>query len=266
MTRDGSTLPDWIPDGARSIYSYTEPFSDQRREWAMQALFHAQGLADLFGHLGKLWLSENEWSYLVGCIVNAVECTPEGGAATRDRPDDKVLIRDKQTRADALLSQLAAKARGLADLLDELDELRATVPGETYSSLALIESALSRNAAAAVFERFRRELSSYQIHGFPGPTELLRVLAASADAHPPAAEVFSDDPWLSSQKSSWRDFMRIMARCISDIYTMYQVRIVLEEKHWIALVHALISHDISRSSVNAECRKLPPFPWEKQKK
>ncbi|AMO36535.1 hypothetical protein AC731_006040 [Thauera humireducens] len=232
----------------------------------MHDLFHAQDLEDLFRHLNELWLSEDEWSYLIGCIVNAVECVPDEGAATRDRPDDKVRIRDKQTRADALLSQLAVKARGLADLLDELDDLRATVPGETYSSLALIESALSRNAADDDFKRFNRELSSYKRNGFPAPAELLRCLAASADAHPPASKVFSDDPWLSSQKSSWRDFMRIMARCISDIYAMYQVRIVFKEKHWIALVHALISHDISRSSVNAERRNLPPFPWEKQKK
>lgn len=265
MARDASTLPGWIPLGARFVYSDTGPYTDSRREQAISGLFHDSGLEDFFLHLDGC-LASGEWEYFVGCIVDAVECVPEGGAATRDRPDNKTRVRDKQTRASALLSKISDKARELARLLDELDELRATVPAETYSCLALIESALSRNPAEVEFDRFRRSLSSYQEHGFPAPADLLNALANASDANPPAAQIFADDPWLASQKSTWRDFVRIVADSLSDIYVMHGVKIELREKHWLSLTRALVSPDISRSSVNAELRKLPPFSWESRKK
>jgi len=265
MARDGSTLPDWIPDGARFIYSGTGPYSDIRREQAIHALFHAAGLDDLFRYLGPILKgSEDQWAYLIGCVVNAAECVPEDGAATADRPDFKLQERARQAEANQLLQKIGIEARKLAGLLDDLDALQATVPGETYSSLALIESALDRNCAKDEFVQFKRGLSSYKRSGFPCPADLLQVLVLKALSQPDVSDIFADDPWLRSQKSTWRDFLRILAEDLSDIYLMHEVRIDLREKHWIALVQTLISPDISRSSINAACRELPPFSWEVQ--
>lgn len=191
---------------------------------------------------------------------------PEDGAATADRPDFKLQERARQAEANRLLQKIGLEARKLAGLLDDLDALRATVPGETYSSLALIESALARNCAKDEFAQFKRGLSSYRRSGFPCPADLLQVLALKAESQPTVSDIFADDPWLRSQKSTWRDFLRILAEDISDIYLMHEVIINLREKHWIALVKTLISPNIDRSSINAALRELPPFSWEVQEK
>lgn len=250
MSRDDSTLPAWIPIHARYVYSDTGPYSDPRMEAAAYNLFHSEGLKDFFVHLERLRLTCAEWEYFASQIISAVECVPPDGAATKDRSDLKVRIRCNQAAADALLVSIARKAHGLADLLNRLNALGAEIPGETYSSLALIESALTRNIAADDFKQFRRGLSSYRRSGFPATGDLLTTLAESAERHPKAMKIFQTDPWLRSQKSTWRDFVSIVFDSLAEIHLMYGTKIELREKHWVALVHALLSDSISRSSIS----------------
>lgn len=223
-------------------------------EAAAYRLFHSERLKDFFAHLERMQLTYREWEHLAGQIISAVECIPADGAATTDRPDLKLRIRSNQAAADDLLVSIARQARDLADSLDRLNGLGAEIPGETYSSLALIESALTRNLAADDFKRFRKGLSSYRRSGFPAPGDLLTTLAESAERHPKAVEIFGNDPWLGTQKSTWRDFVRIVLDSLAESHRMYGTKIELREKHWVALVQALISEDISRGSVSDALR------------
>lgn len=252
MSRDASTLPPWIPVHAEMIYSCTGPYSDARMEDAMHALFHTECMKDLFVHLDGRIQDQVAWSFVIRMIVAAVDCVPPGGAATKDRPDLKVRTRAKQSEADKRLKRVARLARELGSELAELEDLCAKVPGCTYSTLALLrESFDSRySSAEPAFRQFERSLSSYQRHDFPSPAFLLETLADQAEAHPPTSELFSDDPWLRTQQSSWRDFIRIVSDALTETHRMYQTKIELQEKHWVALVQTLISDSISRSSVS----------------
>lgn len=269
MARDGSTLRCDIPQLAREFFVYTGPYSDFRREDAVHKLFHDESLQGLFDLLDSLQTPYDVWAYFLDGVVSAIECVPEATYATSERPDTKINIRKKQTKADILMLDISKKARELASKLFELDGLRADTPSETYSSKALIQLAMDQQKSAAKddFGRFvRLGLSSYQRSDIPPPWHLLEALAKSIDAYPKASQIFNDDPWLGSNKSSWADFIRIVADILNNIYLMHRHAIEIPEKIWIQMVKILIDGNIGRSSVNRALRDLPPFLWDAPKK
>lgn len=251
MSRNEQTLPAWIPDHARRYYAITGPYSEPHLEKAMHTLFHAETLKDFFLHLDRQGLSFDAWEHLIRQIISSLECIPDGGAATRARPDTKTQIRDNQSSASKKLAAIATQAQVLARLLDDLDGLGATVPGEMYSSMAWLRTAVQGTVVQSGFKQHLDSQSSYYRSSFPPPARLLEVLAEAANSHPAPAEVFAGDAWLSSQKSTWRDFVRMMREALEEIDATYDVSISLNEKHWVRLVQTLISKNITRSSVKS---------------
>lgn len=246
MSRDASTLPEWIPFHARSFYADTGPYSDWESEDIISRLFHSELLQDFFAHLDSVLLSSRDWEVLIGEIVANVECLPPGGRATAERPDAKVRYRTSQTAADQLLGKISKQARALADSLARLEALKSVVPAEACSLLVLLETALKRNPAGDDFRRFRRGLSSYKSSEFPTPADLILSLADAADNHPGAKKIFADDPWLRAQQTSARDFRdRMLPAILADFREIYGIDVRLQEKHFDALTKALINPSFS---------------------
>jgi hypothetical protein len=261
------TLPVWIPCGAggpyRAVYA-NGGYSDKRHADALEALFHSDALQTVWeGNLGKLLLSADGWSYLVASLILSVECAPPNGKrATADRPDKKKRIHAKQDGVDRLLAAAAEKARELSELLCELEENGGDFPAEACSGMALIESAIgadgmSRACYAEPFESFRHGLSSYADGYFPHPIAIINRLAQSFEDHPRRGELFANDPWLSSNQSSWKDYVRVVKARLVDCKRMYYSAPDFTDADWHGLCNVLLNlPDLTRQTVSKGLKEL----------
>lgn len=114
-----SSLPDWIPWEGGFVFETVESnggYSTPRLAEAMRILYSSKSLESIWHDLSCLSLSIDGWSYLIGCIINAVDCAPENGKrATRDAPDEKIRILEQQKNADKLLKKAMKAANDLIE-------------------------------------------------------------------------------------------------------------------------------------------------------
>ncbi|UCV09146.1 hypothetical protein [Dechloromonas denitrificans] len=258
-------LPKWIPwQGHFVLETITSNggFSTPRLAEATQILFSAGSLEPIWRVLSQLSLGLDGWGYLIRSIINSLDCAPERGKrATRDAPDEKIRVLEQQKHADKLLKKTASTARELAKLLYELEENGGQVPGETYSGLALIQSAIESNGMSRAcckkpFETFKRQLSSYARGYFPPPILILETLAESAEQQPECSNFYADDPWLSSSQSSWKDYVRVLSDCFHECKRMYGTAPNFSDANWTALVQVLIDKSITRQAVAKGLKEL----------
>lgn len=258
-------LPHWIPREAARCYARVVErggYSDSRRRQASERLFRASDLEQFWVGLQGWRTSDDGWSYLIASILNAVECVPESGSNATRKGDldaskcEKIAIRDRQRKADSLHRKAAEKAKELANLIGQIVENDAQMPDEIYSGLALIESAIdadgmSRATCSSHFSNFKKNLSSRARARFPDPETIVRTLGSRLSLFPAGQDVFADDPWLSSNKASWRAFVRVLSAELIECRRIYgNLPNKLREADWLDLVNVLLDPDITRASVN----------------
>ncbi len=261
-----SRLPDWVPWGGRYVYETITTnggYEDQRLASAMRTIFFDTDLGPVWKSLGALSLSQDGWSFLIGGIITAIECAPKKGKrATRDTDgDEKISIRKRQEAANKLLAKIASTSEALSKLLNELERNGGKTPTETESGLALIEAAIredgvSKACCSKEFEDFKRKLSSYAKIRFPSPAAMFHELANAANRHPNTAILFSEDPWLSSSHSSWKDYVRVLNCQFAECKQMYGAAPDFSDAHWTLLIAALIDNSISRQTVSKGLKEL----------
>lgn len=265
-SRDATSLPQWIPPLAAEVYANGNSYSDQRLEQATEILFYSKKLQQFWEHVAKKHLDSNSWPVLIGTIILAVgHVPPEGYGRASDRAHLKMRIRGYQKGADKLLSRAADQTYALAETLSKLRGFRASLPVEAESLLALIERTLSVpwNPSADDFDEFRNRLSSAQEASFPVLEALLCTLARQLNDWPQTPDILADNPWLSSQKSTWVDIARMINHGFAEMDRVYSVKILLREMHWVSLVQTLIHPHLARTTIQAglsragiECIKL----------
>lgn len=140
-------------------------------------------------------------------------------------------------------------------LLSKILDNGGAMPDEVEAGYALIERAIRADGSAracceASFDSFVRNLSSYARARFPHAPAIVGALGSALETFPSAPHVFRHNPWLSSNKSSWRDFVRIVESHLLECWRMYgSPRRGLREVDWLNLVHALVDSSVSRDSL-----------------
>ncbi len=251
MARDPSTLPAWVPVLARRVYAEGAPYQDDILEHGMIRLYHAANLEAVWGRFQEAIVQtyarySNPWPYLVGGLVLAAGRVPPG-RATRDRPDQKTRILDRQAAANDLVRRVARQAGELAASLRALEALGGVVvPVEMASTLDLIGPCLADSGGASrrdEWEAFEDSLSNHQVMDFPAPAALLEALADAAAWQP--KDVFEGNPWLRSSSSSWCDFIRMVKESVfPDLLRNHGCLIELREMDWVNLAQALVDEEV----------------------
>lgn len=135
-------------------------------------------------------------SILVGIFITTPLHYVDAG--TKDRPTFKTMIRNNQIQADKLIVMASKQADELANTLRKIHELTSYYPDELEFLDLVTKTIYNENSID--------KISSYwQIT----PThDALLILKTGLENYPKANEVFKNNPLLSSQKSSWNDWLK----------------------------------------------------------
>jgi len=210
----------WLPVWARNSFHGMEAagtLSDQERR-----LFTSENLTD-FWAAADCYVSRYQGpnddlgGWLIGSIIAPLQLHFEPG--TKDSPSKKTGIWERQLKADDLINKAADLAADLADTLRELEETT----------------------------RLRPEMLS---------SDVVYDLEKKLRDWPETKDLFSTVPGMKSQKSSWRDWLREAHANLQGMLRICPGDFQLREKHWVALVHAMIGEAISRESVQAALRTV----------
>jgi hypothetical protein len=179
------------------------------------------------------------------------------------------LLDEKQKRVDVLLAKAIKAADTLANLLWELEENGGKHPAEVYSGLALIrksmpDGSMARPCCERPFKAFERGLSSYERSYFPSTGAMIETLSAAMKTYPKSAELFRNEPWLSSQQSSWKDYVRALLDEFETCLVIYGKAPRFTDAEWTSLLQALISDSLSPKTVAKDLRELKGFFPEKR--
>lgn len=252
-----TVLPDWIGWAGQIVYEtiISNPYKDQRLLAAFETLYSSPKLAPIWRKLNGVRGGVESTQHLVGVLIHSVECAPpKGQRATIDRQDEKKLIKEKQKRVDKFLVRIQTAANELSAALTELNENGGHMPADMYSGLALIESAMEYSPMGKAcclnqFLEFEKHLSSYDKARFPSPVMFVDTLALAVKNHPSHREIYSDNPWLSSSHSTWKDYWRVVNASLEDCQHMYGSAPHFSANEWVLLVHAFINEDIPERTI-----------------
>lgn len=241
-------VPSWLPPlvAAHVLWQLRERPDDA----ALRSLAFDPRMQRFWLHVGpRLRLTMDEISLLLGSILGPLSRYKNAG--TRDRPNLKVRLRDRQKTADELLDRAAGAAADLAILLEDLESLTRYLPDE-MRLLTLVRRATGMDLD---------EVDSYD-EGAKTAAALHRLAQALAE-HPRTEGLFLEIPGMASQKASWRDWLVEVLTNLGEFERQQGVRLELREAHWVALAQVLVSPDIGRASVNSALRS---FSADKRKK
>jgi hypothetical protein len=269
----GRSRPEWSPQYAWNEYLLIlftgkkrgdkRGFSDERRAEALEILFADESLKGIWKALDRVAQASHAlWNHLILAMINCLDCAPPGQRSTRDAPDEKIETLEKQKRVDALLAKAGKAADKLANLLWELGDNGGETPGAVYSGLAFIRQSIEYNNIARAycerpFNEFERGLSSYEKSYFPSTGMMRRTLAKAMKAHPRSAELFKDDPWLSSRQSSWKDYVRALKKESEECRDCYGKKPPdFTPAEWTSLLQALVSDSLTLQTVSKGLREL----------
>jgi hypothetical protein len=259
----GRSRPEWIPEFAWAEYLLIRKrggFSEERKAEALETLFTDESLIGVWRSLNRVAHASGGWNELIRVMINCLDCAPPGQRATRDVPDEKIEILERQKRVDVLLAKAAKAADTLANLLWELGENGGETPAEVYSGLALVRQSLADGMARACCERpfkeFERGLSSYERSYFPSTVAVIETLAIAMKTYPKCAERFKDDPWLSSRQSSWKDYVRTLKDEFETLRKCHGNAPRFTDAEWTSLLQALVSDSLEPKTVAKSLREL----------
>lgn len=236
----------------------------QRYLRAREALFRDPGLEDFWRNCSSR-LPHREMPMLYQALLWFIGFFPESGVATRDRPDRKIKMLDRQKDTDRLRHDLATKAREMVRVLGEVEDLPpAKWPDTSLGALLNRRFELHPVDPDALIPRLysHRIDRAREVHQpFPPLREILSRFADRLEAFPDAKAVFADDPYTSSPKSTWRDFVRVASYHLSasDCRCIKGEPFVIREVDWVSLLNALFLDGPNRGAVNACLRELRGF-------
>lgn len=257
-------LPSWVPwfaeDFYRTLYK-NGGFSTPRLADVTEQLFRNPSLQGIWARISLLQMSADGYNHVIGSIIYSSECAPARKRATRDRPDEKIEILERQKDAGKIIKRAAKVARELSSLLEQLEVNGGRMPDEAYSGMALIESAvnadgMARACCAEPLKKLREGLSSYAKSYFPHPAFIVETLANAFNEFPEGGLVFSGDPWLSSQQSSWKDYVRVLSEKLSECNSMYGDSPQLSDADWTILLQTLVDGTLCRQTVSKGLKEL----------
>lgn len=239
---DGVTAkPDYLPIGIWSIY--LDMKSRDVLSGRNDLLFTDQKLADFWLYVSSYtnsidprWLAGAE-SFIVGSILNPLNWYSQTGTA--DRPTLKTRIRERQRKADILFDEVAELALQLINKLDEVSLTTNYSPDEIHLR-ELLHPLIEH-------DQIKPDIATTSLL----TSQLIQQLYEAFKCYPRTDKLFADIPGMSSQKSTWRDWMAETHHNLSLLLSMYGNPFEMREKHWLALVNVLIDESITRSSVSA---------------
>jgi hypothetical protein len=259
----GRSRPEWISEFVWIEYLVIRENGEfsGRKAKALEILFTDESLAGVWQSLNRVAHASGGWNELIRVIINNLDCAPPGQRATRDAPDEKIEVLERQKRVDVLLAKALKAADTLVEILWELEENGGEQPAEVYSGLALIResiaySNMARACCARPFEKFERGLSSYEKSYFPSTGAMIETLANAMKAYPKSAEHFKDDPWLSSRQSSWKDYVRALKNEFQVCRECHGDAPRFTDAEWTSLLKALISDSLEPKTVAKGLREL----------
>jgi len=231
------TFHDWIPPQAKAVFYTIQEKGGYagfpRLQTGFKQLYASSQLKPIWEKFANTRISPEGWSYLIGSIIQSLECAPHHGVtrATRDRPDEKIQELERQKRIDQLLSDISKKAEELCALLAEINQNPDGTPLAVQCSLTLIEEAIESNGWAACSDNkkhvktMQRGMATRDKVRFPAPVELLVAMINGINRHPTAEQRRTDLPWMESNQSSWRDYWRALENAFADVEHMYGCKV-----------------------------------------
>jgi hypothetical protein len=236
-----------LPFEVRAIYAVLKARGLSARE---ERLFTDERLTDFWraAHeaLRKTRLDQrsNAAHQLVAALLDPLAWIANGD----ERPevsDKKPAQRCRLLEQKKRLREAAEKARELAALLDKI---AAGPSAPDMSALLFVEAVLPLPNE----QKLSRNLDSYyQQFSVSGALEAFAD-RLDADASEPLP------PWLESQKTGWRDWVRQVRHGLSQLDSAGLLRFKPRETHWHALVQVLFDDSITRDAVHDVLRDAKP--------
>lgn len=160
-----------------------------------------------------------------------------------------------------MLKVASGLANKLSDVLAELEKVGGELPAKVYSGLSLIDGAMEYDRMASAtclkpFKEFKAQLSSYQKSHFPKPVTIVDALALAVGEYPEKDELFSDDPWLSSSHSSWKDYVRALSSDFNECFLTHGDAPKFSNSIWTDLLRVMIRDGFDKSKVDTELREM----------
>lgn len=257
---DPNTLPAHIPDGAREYYMETSLSGERDCDAVCTHIFFSDRLADVWITVGQT-SSDFQYQFTHQLLKN-LKLIPPGGVATAKYPgiesDEKLMIIANQRKIDNLRKEIKNTATLLASLVDEIKDLNPNnLPPEINDTNELLVT------AKEIEGDYAQELSDPSLN-LPTTSSIVKAIAYAVDHFPCTESQFGLHPRFSSNKSGWRDFIRCMREAIATLNLRYGQKLILQQRHWVALIHTCISDTISVSSINSALRDSTQFSWGQQ--
>lgn len=241
MVHGVTSKPDYLPIGVWSIY--LDMKSRDVLSGRKDSLFTDPSLADFWRFVSSYtdsidprWLPGAE-SFIVGSILNPLDWYSQTGTA--DRPTLKTKIRERQRKADILFDEVAELALQLVNKLDEVSLTTNYFPEEIHLR-ELLHPLIEH-------DQIKPDITTTRLL----TSQLIQQLYDAFKCYPRTDKLFTHIPGMSSQKSTWRDWMAETQHNLSLLPSMYGNPFEMREKHWLALVNVLIDDRVSRTTVNA---------------
>lgn len=241
METEKASKPEYLPDVCWLICQVMR--QRQKLDGRSEAFFIDARLKNFWQMASKYLLQintslrENAAGFLVGSFINPLGMYSATG--TVDRPTIKVNIRNAQKDADKLFDEIADLAEQLADRLELVESTTKYSPCELHL-IDLLEPLLGDNS-------INEDINYRRIR----TVQLIDLLAARFRGYPRTDTIFSEVPGMSSQKSSWRDWLAEVRHNLELMLDTYPGDFEMKEVYWVNLVNVLIDENIGRTSVQA---------------
>jgi hypothetical protein len=245
MELEKASKPDYIPNVFWSIY--LDMHQRQKLGDRGAALFLDSRLikfwemiSNYLSSVNPVW-QHNVAGFLVGSFLNPLTMHAKSG--TVDRPTVKVNIRNAQKEADKLFEEIADLAGQLTDKLSLVEETTRYYPCELHLKDLLDPLLGDKSINDDIYYR--------NIH----TAQVLDLLWTAFRDYPKTDDLFSSVPGMSSQKSSWRDWLAEARNNLDLMLDTYPGDFKMKEIYWVNLAKALINESINRPSVQAALKE-----------
>jgi hypothetical protein len=260
----GRSRPEWIPLNAWDIYLLVLTrggYDNERKSRALETLFTDESLIEVWKSMARLDLSLNGWDYLIRAMIGCLSYAPPCQRATRDNPDEKIRILERQKKVDVLLTKAAKAADTLANLLRELEKNGGHDPVEAYSGIQLIHSSMPKGSLAHAYSKkpfmiFSRSLSVDETYCFPSPCEMIETLSKNMKSFPKYKKYFRHHTWLSHGQSSWKDYVRMLQNEFDTCRTCFGDAPRFTDAEWTCLLQALVNESLILQTVAKGLKEL----------
>ena len=240
--------PDWLPDLVAQNYCLLVA-SGQLTERELR-IFTDSRLKKFWEKVANYLSSLDHPEYLVGAAerIPGVFLAPlafYGQTGTADRPTPKTKARERQKKVVPLITKAAELAGKLAEVLESIEETTHIHPCE-LRLMAIVRKLVHDENISRVASYYDGVRTS----------KALRAIESAWWDYPEASSIFEDVPGMTSQKSTWVDWLAEARENHGLLLRQHPGEFDLAEVDWVNLTQVLISDRISRGSVQSALRGL----------